>query len=139
VRTRTREQVLQLSSAGVEIGSHGRHHEIHHARQPADVRAAELGQSREELTSLLGSPCRWFAFPNGDFLPESAREVERAGYELGFTTASATLDGKTREDRFLLPRLAAPSSLHSFVRAVWWEPTAAADFGGVAAHLAAEP
>lgn len=103
------EEIRQLSEAGVEIGSHGVNHEIHHAAQDSEVRRRELVESKKEIERQLGKPCRFFAFPNGDCCAESAREVEEAGYESAFTT----LPGFLRPDsnRFLLPRVSPGGSL----------------------------
>jgi peptidoglycan/xylan/chitin deacetylase (PgdA/CDA1 family) len=114
-------ELEQLRDAGAEIGSHGVHHEGHHGRQPAEVRSEELELSRLELSARMGRPCRYFAYPTGDFVVESPQEVHRAGYEAAVTTVSATVQGCLRADRFLLPRLPAPSSLRAFVRSIWWE------------------
>jgi peptidoglycan/xylan/chitin deacetylase (PgdA/CDA1 family) len=124
LRMLTWEELEGLAAGGAEIGSHGLHHEIHHADQPAQIRERELVASRVEIERLVGRPCRTFAFPNGNFVDTSAREVEQAGYELAFTTETGTLEGKTRAQRFLLPRLSAPSSLHGFVRSFWWNDRA---------------
>jgi len=111
-------ELRELGAAGVEIGSHGVHHEAHHANQPAADRIRELCQSRHELESRLSRPCRAFAFPNGDFVPESPEELAGAGYSAAFTTREGTVDGTA--SRYLLPRLAVPQSLDNFVRSLWW-------------------
>ena len=121
LRMLTWEELRQLAGSGVEIGSHGLHHEIHHASQSPAVRERELTQSRSEIEERLGNPCRTFAYPNGNFMADSPREAEAAGYELAFTTETGTLEGRTRADRFALPRVCAPSSLHGFVRSFWWD------------------
>jgi len=121
LRMLTWEELSQLASAGAEIGSHGLHHEIHHAEQPADLRVRELEGSRAELERRLGRPCRAFAYPNGNFVETSPREVEAAGYTVAFTTVSGTLEGRSGADRFLLPRLGSSGSLHGFVRNFWWD------------------
>ncbi|MCX7642325.1 MAG: polysaccharide deacetylase family protein, partial [Armatimonadetes bacterium] len=64
----TWEEVQQLASAGVEIGSHGVDHEIHHSNQPEFVRRSELTLSKKEIEERLGRPCCYFAYPNGDFV-----------------------------------------------------------------------
>lgn len=125
LRMLTWEELAELSRAGVEIGSHGRHHEIQHAEQPEEIRQEELTLSRAEIESRLDRPCRAFAYPNGDFVASSPREAERAGYELAFTTQTGTLEEGTSAQRYLLPRLNAPASLHAFVRTFWWEGTGA--------------
>jgi peptidoglycan/xylan/chitin deacetylase (PgdA/CDA1 family) len=131
------DELRQLRAAGVEIGSHGVHHEAHHPKQPAADRMRELHESRRELEAQLSRPCRAFAFPNGDYVPESPAELANAGYSVGFTTEPGTVEGSSQ--RFLLPRLAAPHALETFVRAVWWQerpasPTARAAAGAVGAQ-----
>ena len=121
LRMLTWDELSGLASDEVEIGSHGLHHEIHHLDQPAAIREQELARSRSEIEERLARPCRTFAYPNGNFVAASAREAEGAGYELAFTTETGTLEGKTRAQRFLLPRLCAPSSLQGFVRSFWWD------------------
>jgi peptidoglycan/xylan/chitin deacetylase (PgdA/CDA1 family) len=129
-------ELRQLGAAGVEIGSHGVHHEAHHAKQPAADRLRELRESRRELETRLSRPCRAFAFPNGDYVPESPAELADAGYSAGFTTEPGTAEGSG--ERFLLPRLAAPHALQTLVRAVWWQdrpasPTSRAAAGAIGA------
>ena len=121
LRMLTWEELAELASAGVEIGSHGLHHEIHHAEQTADLRVRELVASRAELERRLGRRCRAFAYPNGNFVKTSPGEVEAAGYDAAFTTVSGALEGRSGADRFLLPRLSASGSLHGFARTFWWD------------------
>jgi peptidoglycan/xylan/chitin deacetylase (PgdA/CDA1 family) len=102
-RMLTWAEVRQLAQAGVEIGSHGLDHEIHHAEQDSEVRRRELVESKKEIERHLGKPCRFFAFPNGDTCERSAVEVEAAGYEMAFTTRQGFM--RPACNRFLLPRL----------------------------------
>lgn len=108
------EQVRQLSAAGVEVGSHGVSHELHHAAQPAAVRWRELSDSKAEVERRLGQPCRAFAFPNGDYNPDSRQEVEQAGYRWAFTTEPRLADADS--DFRLLPRLDPPASIPGLAR-----------------------
>lgn len=126
LRMLTWDELAQLSGAGVEIGSHGCHHELHNSVQPEVIRKDELARSRIDLEARLGRPCRAFAYPNGDFLDTSAQEAERAGYALAFTTRTATINGANRAEPFLLPRISAAGSLHSFARDCWWDRPRAA-------------
>ncbi|HVY72014.1 MAG TPA: polysaccharide deacetylase family protein [Verrucomicrobiae bacterium] len=97
------KQIGELAAAGVEIGSHGVEHEIHHSAQQPEVRRHELLASKQEIERRLGRPCRFFAFPNGDTCATSAQEVRDAGYELGFTTCQNCIGGGF--ERGTLPRL----------------------------------
>ncbi len=130
LRMLTWRELAGLGNAGVEIGSHGVDHDLHHAAQPRAERLRELCESRRELETRLSRPCRAFAFPNGDFVPESPEEVASAGYAAAFTTESRSADATT--SRFLLPRFSAPKSLHRFVRVHWWEERAALKASAVA-------
>jgi peptidoglycan/xylan/chitin deacetylase (PgdA/CDA1 family) len=125
------KELGELARMGAEIGSHGVHHDMHHSWQPLEERVRELCDSRRELESRLNRPCRSFAFPNGDYLAESAEEAASAGYAIAFTT-----DGRTvaaNDSRFLLPRLAAPRSLQRFVRVHWFkDPPPAARSAAIA-------
>jgi len=119
LRMLTWEEVQQLASAGVEIGSHGVEHEIHHPNQPEFIRKDELIRSKEEIEKRLNRPCHYFAYPNGDFVESSPREAQNAGYLMAFTTQQRTIS--LNENPYLLPRLTARGSLSNFVREFFWE------------------
>jgi peptidoglycan/xylan/chitin deacetylase (PgdA/CDA1 family) len=124
LRMMTWEQLEQLAAGGVTIGSHGVHHELHHSDQPPSERRRELVESRRQLEERLARPCRAFAYPNGNFVSDSAAEVAAAGYAAAFTTETALVDRSM--SRYLLPRLAAPQSLRRFVRVHCWQDSAPA-------------
>jgi peptidoglycan/xylan/chitin deacetylase (PgdA/CDA1 family) len=126
------QELRRLSDSGVEIGSHGVHHEMHHAGQPADVRQRELSQSRADLQRLLGRPCRAFAFPNGDILDGSPAEAAAAGYLAAFTTEEGSAEPGA--PLHALPRISAPGSLDRFVQVFSFE-----DAGPHAAAAAPSP
>jgi len=115
----TWEEVQQLASAGVEIGSHGVEHEIHHPNQLEVVRREELVFSKKEIERRLNRPCRYFAYPNGDFIESSPKEVQEAGYLMAFTTQQRAV--LPNDDPYLLPRIGARGSLHNFVREFFWD------------------
>ena len=115
------EALLELSTARVDVCSHGVLHEIHHREQPAEIREEELRASKAELEARLGRRCDYFAFPNGDFDGNSAAEVEAAGFKLGFTTVHDTI--RAGANPFLLPRFDPNNygSLESFARNFFWQ------------------
>jgi len=108
-RMLTWSELRQLADSGVEIGSHGVDHEIHHSAQDPGVRQRELVESKQEIERQLGKPCRFFAFPNGDYCEHSSKEVEAAGYELAFTTHPGLV--MPESNRFSLPRVTPGASL----------------------------
>jgi peptidoglycan/xylan/chitin deacetylase (PgdA/CDA1 family) len=111
-------EVSQFAADGVEIGSHGVDHEIHHTDQPPAVRQCELIQSKAELEHRLGKQCRFFAFPHGETMPSSPEEVKAAGYDLAFTTKRRSV--VVGANPYLLPRLTARRLLRSFAREFLW-------------------
>jgi len=121
LRMLTWKEVQQLASAGVEIGSHGVEHEIHHPNQPEFIRKDELIRSKEEIEKRLNRPCRYFAYPNGDFVEFSPKEVQDSGYLMAFTTQERTIS--VIEDFYLLPRLNTFGlfSISIFTRKFFWE------------------
>lgn len=112
-RMLTWSELVQLAAAGLEIGSHGVYHEIHHALQPPAVRQRELAESRAALERRLRRPCSAFAFPNGDVAVESADEVRAAGYTMGFTIEPALV--RPGANPYLLPRLKLAASAPTFL------------------------
>jgi len=120
LRMLTWKEVQQLASAGVEIGSHGVEHEIHHSEQPKFIYQDELVRSKEEIEKRLNRPCYYFAYPGGAFTESSPKEVQNAGYLMAFTTQQRTVS--LNENPYLLPRLSTPGSLSAFVQKFFWEP-----------------
>lgn len=107
-------QVRQLSAAGVEIGSHGVWHEIHHEQQEPQVIREELRQSKTVLEGELGKPCRFFAYPNGNTNNRSEPELAAAGYNLGVTTKPGALS--QMDSWHALPRLDPQKSLRALFK-----------------------
>ena len=108
-RMLTWEEIRELAGAGVEIGSHGVDHEIHHPAQEEEVRRRELAESKKEIEKQVGKRCRFFAFPNGNYCDDSPREVEAAGYEMALTTQPGLV--RPDSNRFLLPRVSPGGSV----------------------------
>jgi len=88
------DQVREMNSAGIEIGSHTLTHPILTNVGSVRVRR-ELTESRERIEEIIGNPVGLFCYPNGGFNTAIKREVARAGYrcavtcEPGFNEASA--------------------------------------------------
>jgi peptidoglycan/xylan/chitin deacetylase (PgdA/CDA1 family) len=106
----TWNQVREMASAGMTIGSHGVSHQILSCASPEDVRS-ELRASRLEIEEQLGIPCWCFSYPNGepaDFRPADVDEVEAAGYECAVTQIPGIITA--RSGRFGLPRVSVPDT-----------------------------
>jgi peptidoglycan/xylan/chitin deacetylase (PgdA/CDA1 family) len=130
-------ELAELAASGVEVGSHGVNHDMHHSEQPREDRLRELAESRSTLESRLSRPCRAFAFPNGDYVGDSADEVARTGYTAAFTTDARA--ACPEDSRYLLPRLAGPRTLSRFVRIHWFKDPPPTTPGVVVAPAGARP
>lgn len=95
-------EVAQLSSAGFEIGSHGR---LHLAADvtPAHQFAADAARSKLELEYHLEETVESFAYPYGRETATARRAVRTAGFAQAGTVAD--FPASTHDDRWALPRL----------------------------------
>lgn len=92
----------RLTAAGIEIGSHGRHHRDLTACSDEELRE-ELAGSRTDLEALLDVPVRTFCYPYGH-VDDRVREAARAAGYL----AAVSIHGQpgTRPgDPWALPRM----------------------------------
>lgn len=104
-RILSREQIREISTAGISIGSHTVHHPILTRISPEKARE-EIVQSKLELEEIIQKKVCGFCYPNGeegDFNEEIQGLVRQAGYEY----ACSTLEGvNTLEtDRYELGRV----------------------------------
>ena len=77
------EQLRDLAREGFAIESHGHGH-IDYARTSSDVVVADVRQSVERLTDLLGRPPRYLAYPYGRAAQAAAAEAQRLGLRGAF-------------------------------------------------------
>ena len=73
------EQILEMTDAGWEVGSHGMKHLDLTKLNPAMLRK-EVVQSRETLEEKLGVPVLTFAYPFGEYNNAALDYVRFAGY-----------------------------------------------------------
>jgi peptidoglycan/xylan/chitin deacetylase (PgdA/CDA1 family) len=98
----TWSEVEALAKAGWTIGSHGVEHLDLTRAQIPEVEG-ELRESKQEIQSRLGGPCKHFAYTWGRFTPALQGMVRSAGY----ASAVSGLHGPvtSASDRFALPRI----------------------------------
>jgi len=77
-----REQIIELHSAGIEIGSHSLTHP-HLTELTREQAWEEISRSRVLLEILLNAPVRVFAYPYGDLNADVRHLVGEAGYRFG--------------------------------------------------------
>jgi len=87
----TWEQLREMESAGIEIGSHTVTHPLL-TRVTEDRLRLELEQSRGRLEERLGHPVTQFCYPNGAYDRTVRDAVARAGYRLAVTSEDGLND-----------------------------------------------
>jgi len=88
----------ELAGRGVEVGSHTASHP--HLPQLGDAELArELRESKQRLEQELRRPCRYLAYPYGEFDERVTAAAVAAGYEAAFALDSAS------GSRFAVPRV----------------------------------
>lgn len=99
----TWEQVREMASAGVEIGSHAVTHRKMSRLDTASMER-EAVNSRRRIEEKTGRPVRAFAYPIGNagsFSPPTEEVLRRAGY----TCAYINRMGNSRGRPFQIPRM----------------------------------
>lgn len=85
--------VLELASAGVELGGHTARHEVQ-STLDADGQKADVGEGRDGLAQVLGHHLgRTFAYPFGrrwDWDEHTIAAVQGAGFQAAVTTHAGT-------------------------------------------------
>jgi len=111
----TTSQLQEMSTAGMEIGSHT----VSHGRltlQTASKTELELSKSKAELATILGQTIDSFAYPYGLYSPEIRDMVKSLGYKKAFTTRPGF--GLVDNDPLQIRRVSimASDSLATFAR-----------------------
>lgn len=96
-------EVLDLSAGSlIDIGAHT----VTHPSLPALARESQLSEmqaSRKHLQSLLGQSVESFAYPYGDFAPETIDCARQSGFDCAVTVAADPV--RAGADALALPRL----------------------------------
>jgi peptidoglycan/xylan/chitin deacetylase (PgdA/CDA1 family) len=95
------EAILAMDRARVRFGSHTQTHQIL-TMVPADVARRELCDSKRAIEQALGHDCDLFAYPNGEWTPETRAMLAESGYRLAFTTKRGAWTASN--DRLAIPR-----------------------------------
>ncbi|MDQ0321102.1 peptidoglycan/xylan/chitin deacetylase (PgdA/CDA1 family) [Pararhizobium capsulatum DSM 1112] len=81
----SQEQIGELMTVGIDIGSHTLSHPLLTSLDAARLQQ-EITGSRERLEQMFGTAVKSFAYPGGDFDQRVEQSVARAGYSAAFTT-----------------------------------------------------
>jgi peptidoglycan/xylan/chitin deacetylase (PgdA/CDA1 family) len=102
------DEVAQLGSFDVSIGSHAMSHQPLTSLSGIE-RRAEIEEGRALCTVLADQPVNGFAYPHGDRDADTIAMVREAGFAWACSTRAASIDPKNY-DRFDLPRIVAPDA-----------------------------
>lgn len=80
----SREELLEMRAAGMEIAAHGFYHRPLGALSPRE-QEEEIKKSKEILDQTLGQDTRFFCYPNGSYNRETLRILREAGFVMAFT------------------------------------------------------
>jgi peptidoglycan/xylan/chitin deacetylase (PgdA/CDA1 family) len=92
--------VREMSSAGIEFGSHGMNHKLFDRTGPEDIES-EVFDSKNYIEALLQRDCRVFAYPAGFYTEFAQGAIRRSGYSAAFSTVYGPEEGT---DLFALNR-----------------------------------
>lgn len=109
----TWEQVREMDSNGIEIGSHTVTHPIL-TKISRDRLRYELCESRSRLESALGHKVELLGYPNGDHDATVQQEAVRAGYKCAVTADYGLNNG--RSNPLALKRIHTEHDLAHFVK-----------------------
>lgn len=105
-RTLRPDEIKELGAGGfVQVGAHAVSHAALSALTPGE-QLAEICDSRDRLTSILGKPPGSFAYPFGsktDYTAETVDAVRSAGFQLACSNFPDVVTGSV--DRYQLPRM----------------------------------
>lgn len=112
------QELVVLQNDGLEIGNHSASHAYLLDRLSSENDedwiariAEEFRISQQSFIDYLGVLPKLFAYPYGEFSPELANLVERAGFTAAFGQQSGVVD--SGQDYFSLPRFSASGDYSS--------------------------
>ena len=97
----TRQEIQELSRAGMSIGFHTLSHKVLVGLDDDEV-AAALTAGRKEIEDVIGRPLVHFAYPHGRADRRTANMAREAGYEAAWTGHPHAI--RRGDDRYLLGR-----------------------------------
>ena len=106
----SREQILEMSSEGIEFGSHSLNHRLLPELPLEEVRF-EVNEAKKQIEELTQEPCHTFTYPAGYYSEAAQKVVQEAGHIAAFSSVYGPSDhldlyaiNRTeilRRDRFL--------------------------------------
>ena len=111
------EQLMEIHNSGlVALGAHTMNHPILH-NESREMARKEIKDSITELSKMLGTKIKYFAYPNGtpglDFSSREMYITNQAGIKLSFSTESKFFD--LTDNPFSIPRIGITKGNQAFI------------------------
>jgi peptidoglycan/xylan/chitin deacetylase (PgdA/CDA1 family) len=110
----TRDQVLQMDRAGIEIASHTVDH-ADMARASSGTATYQLVQSKSWLESLLGHPVIDFAYPSGKYNLQTIQLLGHFGYDTAVVEDGTSMHSRADRYTWGRVRVGGGESLQEFI------------------------
>lgn len=95
----TKEQILEMTTYGIEIGSHLCHH-VHLPRLSLTEIKSELFESKKILEAEFGKEILSVAYPFGSYNSDVLEIASQAGYKFGVTTKNGNNQNANKLELF---------------------------------------
>jgi peptidoglycan/xylan/chitin deacetylase (PgdA/CDA1 family) len=82
----SRAQVVEMSAAGIEFGSHSLSHRLLHHLARHEI-LLEVGAAKRQIEELTQQECKTFAYPAGDYNEVAQQTIREAGHIAAFSTS----------------------------------------------------
>jgi peptidoglycan/xylan/chitin deacetylase (PgdA/CDA1 family) len=87
----SRDQVKEMSKAGIEFGSHSLNHRLLHQLPHQEV-VVEVEEAKRQIEELTGKECKSFAYPAGYYNQQAQQIIAEAGHIAAFSTTYGPVD-----------------------------------------------
>jgi peptidoglycan/xylan/chitin deacetylase (PgdA/CDA1 family) len=97
----SRKQVVEMSAAGIEFGSHSLNHRLLH-QLPREEIVLEVEEAKRQIEELTQQECKTFAYPAGHYNQLAQQIIRDAGHIAAFSTTYGPVEAL---DLYALNRL----------------------------------
>jgi peptidoglycan/xylan/chitin deacetylase (PgdA/CDA1 family) len=98
------QQVLEMSEAGIEFGSHSLNHRLLH-RLPREEIVLEVEEAKRQIEGLTQKECKTFAYPAGHYNELAQQIIRDAGHIAAFSTSYGPSGPVDKLDLYALNRI----------------------------------
>jgi peptidoglycan/xylan/chitin deacetylase (PgdA/CDA1 family) len=98
------EQVVEMSRAGIEFGSHSLNHRLLH-QLPCEEVVLEVEEAKRQIEELTQKECKTFAYPAGHYNKVAQQIIRDAGHIAAFSTSYGPRGPVDKLDLYALNRI----------------------------------